>query len=114
MSEIAQMWVDWGRRGERVGSCTSEGTLPVRVSVGEFPEQDDQAAQARKSGTERRRALEQLVLDRGYAATSELAAGLGVSEMTIRRDIAKLEQRGRLRNVHGGVTAILDLSLIHI
>ncbi len=83
----------------------------MRVSVGEFPEQDDQAAQARKSGTERRRALEQLVLDRGYAATSELAAGLGVSEMTIRRDIAKLEQRGRLRNVHGGVTAILDSDL---
>lgn len=52
-----------------------------------------------------------LVIDQGYAATSELAASLGVSEMTIRRDVAILEKDGRLRNVHGGVTIAPETDL---
>lgn len=40
----------------------------------------------------------------GYLHTSEMAASLGVSEMTIRRDIDALARRGQLTRVHGGAT----------
>nr|WP_245240556.1 DeoR family transcriptional regulator [Streptomyces spiramenti] len=39
---------------------------------------------------------------RGGVRVSELTAELGVSEMTVRRDLDTLERRGALRKVHGG------------
>lgn len=39
---------------------------------------------------------------RGSIRASEVAAQLGVSEVTIRRDIIHLEQGGHLARVHGG------------
>lgn len=57
--------------------------------------------------TERRaRILEQLVGARAVG-TEELARELGVSGETIRRDLAALEQQGRLSRVHGGAAAPL-------
>jgi DeoR/GlpR family transcriptional regulator of sugar metabolism len=41
----------------------------------------------------------------------ELAADLGVSEMTIRRDITRLERDGFLRRTYGGATAHVTRSL---
>ncbi len=41
---------------------------------------------------------------------SELAGSLGVSEMTIRRDIEGLDAAGALRKVHGGATSRRPLS----
>src|ERR1019366_7073039 len=38
----------------------------------------------------------------GRVLISELSTELGVSEMTIRRDLDVLEQEGSLRRVHGG------------
>jgi DeoR family transcriptional regulator, glycerol-3-phosphate regulon repressor len=38
----------------------------------------------------------------GRVAVATLAAGLSVSEETVRRDLAELERRGLLRRVHGG------------
>jgi DeoR family transcriptional regulator, glycerol-3-phosphate regulon repressor len=40
----------------------------------------------------------------GTAAVAPLAAQLGVSEETIRRDIRRLAAAGRVRKLHGGVT----------
>ena len=40
---------------------------------------------------------------------AELAAALGVSEMTIRRDIEHLEQQGLARRVHGGAARPADV-----
>ncbi|MVU82688.1 DeoR family transcriptional regulator [Nocardia sp. ET3-3] len=40
------------------------------------------------------------------ASVSELAQRLGVSEMTVRRDLDALEQRGLARRVHGGAVAV--------
>lgn len=40
------------------------------------------------------------------ASTDELAALLGVSAETVRRDLALLEQRGVLRRVHGGAATV--------
>jgi len=39
-----------------------------------------------------------------YLSVTELSQRLGVSDMTIRRDLRKLEEAGAVRVVHGGVT----------
>ena len=47
----------------------------------------------------------QIILDRveqeGDVSIADLAAGLGVSEMTVRRDLERLERGGALRRAHG-------------
>ncbi|WP_312180159.1 DeoR/GlpR family DNA-binding transcription regulator [Arthrobacter sp.] len=51
---------------------------------------------------------QQRIIDRlntdGQVRVNELAAALGVSDMTIRRDLTELEARGALVKVHGGAT----------
>ncbi|MFD5190844.1 substrate-binding domain-containing protein [Streptomyces sp. NPDC058357] len=47
--------------------------------------------------------LRQLRL-RGTVTTEQLAAELGVSVISIRRDLRELERQGQLRRVHGGAT----------
>ena len=51
---------------------------------------------------------QQRIIDRlnadGQVRVNELAAALGVSDMTIRRDLTELEARGTLVKVHGGAT----------
>lgn len=54
---------------------------------------------------ERRAELERLVSVDGYIASIEVARRLGVSEMTVRRDLRRLEEDGVLRRVAGGATA---------
>ena len=44
---------------------------------------------------------------KGEVSVAELCSELEVSDMTIRRDLAKMEQEGLLRRVHGG--AILEM-----
>ncbi|GAA1349373.1 DeoR/GlpR family DNA-binding transcription regulator [Streptomyces beijiangensis] len=46
-----------------------------------------------------------LVQGSGQASVSELAQRLGVSEMTVRRDLDALERQGLVRRVHGGAVA---------
>lgn len=55
--------------------------------------------------TERRERILTLVRDRGSIALPELAATLGVSEMTVRRDIDLLADNGDVQKVRGGVRA---------
>ena len=47
-----------------------------------------------------------LVQTSGGARISDLVDLLGVSDMTVRRDIAILARRGQVAKVHGGVTAL--------
>jgi len=54
----------------------------------------------------RRETLLRRVIDEGYIASAALAAELGVSEMTIRRDIAKLDDDGLVHRVLGGARAV--------
>lgn len=44
--------------------------------------------------------------ERGRVVIRDMAAALDVSEMTIRRDLARLEALGRLRRVHGGAVPL--------
>jgi len=54
---------------------------------------------------ERRQRILALLDEKGAVTVAELRAHFGVSEMTIRRDMAVLESRGLLRRVHGGAVS---------
>lgn len=56
---------------------------------------------------EREKLILELLQQNGTLTVSSLCEQLGVSEMTIRRDLANLAQQGLLRRVHGG--AVNDL-----
>lgn len=49
--------------------------------------------------------IEEYTVQHGSAALPELAETFGVSLNTIRRDVAELLKRGRIKKVYGGVTA---------
>lgn len=65
--------------------------------------------QAEESGsssslTPREDFILRMVTDAGQVEVNALAAELDVSEMTVRRDLAKLDEVGLVRRVHGGAT----------
>ena len=47
-----------------------------------------------------------LVDDHQFLTVAELSDMCGVSEMTIRRDLEKLNSRGNLKRTHGGVVSL--------
>lgn len=51
---------------------------------------------------ERQQRIQELLRDRGAVRVSTLADRLGVSEVTVRRDLEELERRGLLERTHGG------------
>jgi len=53
----------------------------------------------------RRAKIRQLLNDRGSAGIVELARMFGVSEMTVRRDLAALAEDGQIMRTHGGAVA---------
>lgn len=61
---------------------------------------------------QRHQLILQEVNQRGAARISELANVLGVSEMTVRRDIDALSDSGQVGKVHGGATAINESSSV--
>jgi DeoR/GlpR family transcriptional regulator of sugar metabolism len=54
---------------------------------------------------QRQAAILDRIRDSGGVRVRELVAELGVSDMTIRRDLETLAERGLLKKVHGGATA---------
>ena len=60
---------------------------------------------------ERHQRILALVEQRGAVSINELTEILGVSHMTIRRDVSKLEEQGLLVSVSGGVRAVSPLAL---
>ena len=57
--------------------------------------------------SQRRAAILAIVEETGAIRVSELVEQLGVSDMTVRRDIERLDGDGLLERVHGGAMAIL-------
>jgi DeoR/GlpR family transcriptional regulator of sugar metabolism len=57
--------------------------------------------------TQRRAAILAIVEESGAARVSELVEQLGVSDMTVRRDIERLDSEGLLERVHGGAMALV-------
>ncbi len=60
---------------------------------------------SRELAESRWRKLQGLLRQRGILRVEELAAALGVSAATVRRDLAALERGGGLRRIHGGAMA---------
>ncbi|MEP1521103.1 DeoR/GlpR family DNA-binding transcription regulator [Ascidiaceihabitans sp.] len=58
----------------------------------------------------RRRALLDLIVERGYLSLVEASRELGVSEQTVRRDVKAFEKLGKVRRTHGGVAFAGSLS----
>ncbi len=58
---------------------------------------------------ERHRAIVALLADRRVVRVSALAEALGVSEVTVRRDLEALERRGLLERTHGGAVSVLRM-----
>jgi len=67
---------------------------------------DDSPAMRYDSAPARRRTILDAVDESGFISVSDLTLRLGVSDMTVRRDLRKLAQQGRVRVVHGGVSAL--------
>ena len=57
------------------------------------------------SSENRRTVILKELEDRGSVGVVDLATRLGVSEMTIRRDLADLEKEGGIRRTHGGAVS---------
>lgn len=56
----------------------------------------------RMMGEVRKDRIAQMIRKKGFMSSVDLAGHFGVSEMTVRRDLRELEQRGDLRRTHGG------------
>ena len=81
--------------------------LAYAGAVGDQPAEANEATTLRyDSAPERRRAILSAVGDAGFVSVTELTRRLGVSDMTVRRDLRKLAQQGTVRIVHGGVSAL--------
>jgi DeoR family transcriptional regulator of aga operon len=65
----------------------------------------------RQGGKARRASILEMIDTQGYCTITELSEAFGVSEMTVRRDIAKLAEERGLRSVHGGVTSLAPAAL---
>ncbi|WP_164103174.1 DeoR/GlpR family DNA-binding transcription regulator [Candidatus Laterigemmans baculatus] len=55
------------------------------------------------SSEQRRQELRLLIQSQSFASLSDLAARLGVSDSTVRRDLDYLEEQGEAKRTHGGV-----------
>ncbi|WP_027891013.1 DeoR/GlpR family DNA-binding transcription regulator [Calidithermus chliarophilus] len=53
---------------------------------------------------DRRRKIIELLEQKGSVLVEELAAEFGVSQVTVRKDLSELEERGLLHRTHGGAT----------
>lgn len=62
---------------------------------------------------ERLERLAQMLYENGSLQVGDLAATLGVSEMTVRRDLNSLARMGKLTRVHGGAVANPGLQFGH-
>ncbi|MGG5261134.1 DeoR/GlpR family DNA-binding transcription regulator [Phycicoccus avicenniae] len=68
-----------------------------------MPTTDDERP---SSAADRRRCILASVEHAGFVSVTELTRRLGVSDMTVRRDLRKLAGDGHVRVVHGGVSGL--------
>ena len=84
---------------------------PKRAARAALPPEGEGASALRyDSAPARRTFIIDLVRNNGFCSASELSRELGVSEMTVRRDIQRLAREGLARAVHGGVSALSTVS----
>ncbi|GAB0117152.1 DeoR/GlpR family DNA-binding transcription regulator [Acidisoma sp. 7E03] len=73
-----------------------------RTSLGAaLPAPADTSIPAAPAGA-RRAALHRLILDQGFVSVTDVAREIGISEMTVRRDLEAMEREGLVERSHGG------------
>jgi DeoR/GlpR family transcriptional regulator of sugar metabolism len=75
------------------------------VKRGSDPAGEAERAAGHVPASARRARLAELIQREGFVSVVDTAAHLGVSTMTIRRDLLALESRGLLQRTHGGAIA---------
>ncbi|MGQ9682425.1 MAG: DeoR/GlpR family DNA-binding transcription regulator, partial [Anaerolineae bacterium] len=70
------------------------------------PEDEVADTLAARGTAERRWSILEQVRRDGQATVTDLSRSFGVSEVSIRRDLERLEEMGYLRRVHGGAQAL--------
>ncbi len=70
----------------RTGKMATRGLLPALV---------------------RRRMLQTAIAERGFVSVADIAREMGMSEMTVRRDLDALQRLGAVQRSHGGAVAAL-------
>lgn len=58
--------------------------------------------------SERRKVILKTLDSRGILSLKEMAGELGVAEITVRRDVEKLEREGKLKRVQGGAASLAE------
>ncbi|MCB8876529.1 DeoR/GlpR family DNA-binding transcription regulator [Acidisoma silvae] len=69
------------------------------------PDASDLAVPAAPAGA-RRAALQRLIAERGFVSVADVAREIGISDMTVRRDLEALERDGVVQRSHGGAVPI--------
>ncbi len=60
----------------------------------------------------RRAALTRLIRDRGFVLVADVAREIGISDMTVRRDLEVLERDGLVQRLHGGAVPAPQVNAI--
>jgi len=60
----------------------------------------------------RRQALHRLIGERGFVGVANIAREIGISDMTIRRDLEALEREGLIQRSHGGAVLAAPTNVI--
>jgi DeoR/GlpR family transcriptional regulator of sugar metabolism len=71
----------------------------------------ERPSQRHRNAPERRESIVVALRTEGFLSIADLTRELGVSHMTVRRDLQHLEQTGQVRTVYGGVS--LSLPALH-
>ena len=89
-----------------MGSDSPANRRPAIAYGGPVSTEDRTGPDPERSGpADRREAVRRTVLSEGFARTDELARQLGVSVMTVHRDLDTLAAEGWLTKIRGGATA---------
>ncbi len=78
------------------------GPIAGRTRIGTDSVGEGAVVAVTSGARERREEIARQVEEQGTVSVAELAARFGVTDVSIRRDLALLEGVGRLRRVHGG------------
>jgi DeoR family glycerol-3-phosphate regulon repressor len=87
------------------------GPLADRHEARSRPQQGGSAAVPSAPPAARRQALHQVVLQRRFVTVTDIAREVGISEMTVRRDLKTLERDGKVQRSHGGAVPVEPLEV---
>lgn len=88
--------------------------MTKRTSLGAFSSAPAEPAIPAAPAGARRAALHRLIMDQGFVSVADVARDVGISEMTVRRDLEALEREGLIERSHGGAIPAAASSVIPI